>query len=120
MDPRLEWSMWRQLRGAFGIDRFVFTPVVEELSQLAVDQYPTMEEALDSCVGPFAFLEPKGTNSVSALPSGGDLVFVLGNARMNNLKHADPSETYRIQSPGATDMYGINAAAIALAVRYGQ
>lgn len=26
MEPELEWKMWRQLKGAFGVERLIFTP----------------------------------------------------------------------------------------------
>lgn len=108
--------MWRQLRGAFRIKRLVFTPVFPELPW--VEQYETMEEALASCQGQRVFLEPEGQKPVSEIPAG-DIVLILGNTPMSNVAHAEPEETYKINSePG--HLYGTNAAAIALAIRYGQ
>ncbi len=117
MDPALEWQMWRQLRGAFKIDRLVFTPVQPELN--VGSQYDTMEEALASCQGIRIFLEPTGGNDLSAIPYG-DIVLVLGNTGEDNLKQSQPHERFQIATPGDTCLYGINAAAIALAYRYGQ
>lgn len=118
MPPELEWRMWRQLKGAFEIDRFIFTPVVDHKG--GFDQADTIEQALKA-VGPIprVFLEPTGYNALSAIPTG-DIAMILGNTEMHNLTDAEVSETYKIYTPGATDLYGINAAAIAMAVRYGQ
>lgn len=119
MPAELEWRMWRQLRGAFGIDRLVFTPAAPDLLRVAIDQYATMREALASCEGRRVFLEPRGIKTLHDLPAG-DIVFVLGSTSRDNLHHAKSGEVYRIATPGGTVLYGINAAAIALAFRYGQ
>ena len=119
MPPQVEWQMWRQLRGAFRIKRLVLVPRVPEFDNYSFDQYDTMEEALASCEGERVFLEPNGAKTLSELPQG-DIVLVCGNTAMNNMVHAEPNETYTIKSPQRTHLYGTNAAAIALAIRYGQ
>ncbi len=119
MPSELEWRMWRQLRGAFGIGRFVFTPIVKELLNVNIRQCATMEEALAMCDGHRVFLEPTGTKTLRELPTG-DVVVILGNTSQHNLKYAKPDETYRIEAPRKADLYGINAAAIALAFNHGQ
>jgi hypothetical protein len=118
MPPEVEWQMWRQLKGAFEINRFIFTPVVD--LEGGFSQAESIEEALQA-VGPASrvFLEPSGYNALSAIPTG-DIVIILGNTNMHNMEHAEVCETYKIHTPGATHLYGVNAAAIALAVRYGQ
>ena len=108
--------MWRQLRGAFRIKRLVFSPIIPELH--LVEQYPCLDEALASCQGQRVFLEPNGERAVSEIPSG-DIVLVLGNTPMSNMAIAKPEETYKINSEQG-HLYGTNAAAIALAIRYGQ
>lgn len=120
MEPELEWRMWRQLRGGFEIDRFIFTPIVPEFSNVAIEQYATIEECLEAA-GPDnrAFLEITGYNALHSLPQG-DVTLILGNTSNNNIEHALVAETYAIATPVRGDLYGINAAAIALAVRYGQ
>lgn len=120
MDPAFEWRMWKQLKGAFGITKLHMVPVRDEMSSLTdVNQYDSMEDALDAAKGERAFLEPTGSSSLSDLPRG-DIVLVLGNTQTHNLKQARPEETYRIATPNGTDLYGTNAAAIALAIRHGQ
>ena len=119
MDPELEWRMWRQLKGAFDIDRFVFAPCQESMMTVNIDQYDDMQEALDSCQGSRVFLEVSGEKNLSEIPSG-DIVLVLGNTQGSNIAYAQPGETYKIATPSPTDMYGLNAAAIALAYHYGQ
>ena len=121
MSPELEWRMWCQLRGAFGINRFVFTPVVPEMNRInIIDQYDNMKEALDNCQGEFIFLEHKGIKTLSDLPKGRDVVFVLGNTHFSNLEFTLKEDAYRILTPYDTDLYGINAAAIALSFYVGQ
>lgn len=120
MSAELEWRMWRQLRGAFEIDRFIFTPIMPELLNVDIEQYATIEECLEAA-GPNnrAFLEITGYNSLHDLPQG-DVTFILGNTSKNNIEHARVSETFKIFTPVRGDLYGINAAAIALAIGYGQ
>ena len=119
MPPETEWQLWRQLRGAFEIKRFHMVPVIEGFERGGVKQFETMEEALEAAEGERAFLEPGGYNSMHELPQD-DIVLVIGNTAMNNIEHANVDETFKIFSPASTHLYGSNAAAIALAIRYGQ
>jgi hypothetical protein len=120
LDPDLEMRILRQLKGAYGIDRIVMTPIVESMKTRSnVEQFDTMEEALATCEGNIVFLEPKGTTSLSDLPEG-DITFVTSDAYMNNMHLAEGHITCKINSPKATDMFAVNAVAIALAYRYGQ
>lgn len=116
----LEWRMWRQLRGAFEIDEFIFVGEPVEGSY-TFRQAPTMSEAL-AVLPPTCqrvFLEPTGYNNLYDMPKG-DIALILGNTEHDNILHAQVNETFRITTPKSTHLYGINAAAIALAVRYGQ
>ncbi len=124
MDAELEWRMWTQIKGAFFLDpsqvAFMFVPVVENPPTNKARHFETMEEALAAAPsGSRVFLEPGGTKTLSELPTG-DLVVVLGNTSEGNAEHAAAGETYRIQSPGRSHLYGVNAAALALGVRHGQ
>jgi len=122
MSPLKEWKMWRQVKGSFNVDRFVFVPTQKFMTGYTFDQYDTMEEALASADGKRVFLEPTGYNSVYDIPQG-DIVLVLGNTDSDNLMHAQVNETYAIKTPAGPTMahlYGTNAASIALAIRYGQ
>ncbi|MGI9248715.1 MAG: hypothetical protein ACR2QI_06840 [Woeseiaceae bacterium] len=119
MPPETEWQLWRQLRGAFRINRFHMTPVVEGFKYGGVFQYETLEEALEAAEGDRVFLEPAGVNPVGDIPQG-DIVLVTGNTEWDNKSYAKPEETYRINTPSKTVLYGSDAAAIALAIRYGQ
>jgi hypothetical protein len=81
-----------------------------------------MRQALDAVQGERVFLEPRGQLPVTAIPDG-DIVLVLGNTAENNLAYAAAAETYSIATEGTENhnhLYGVNAAAIALAIRYGQ
>lgn len=119
MPAPVEWQMWRQLKGAFKIDRFIFVPTNDKMEGYAFDQADTVEDALKATQGERVFLEPTGYKSVTEIPQG-DIVLVVGNTAMHNMMHAQVNETYRIDTPQASHLYGINAAAIALAIRHGQ
>jgi hypothetical protein len=122
MPRETEWQLWRQLRGAFKVKRFVFVPRYLEMDNYSFDQFDTMEEALASCEGERAFLEPGGYKNMHQIPQG-DIVMIFGNSAESNFSYADVSETYQIFTEGGTrhnHLYGSNAAAIALAFRYGQ
>jgi len=123
MKPELEWRMWRQLRGAFDFRDIIFVPRLPKMDGYDFRQADTIEEAL--AVLPEhterVFLEPTGNKPLTMLPDRlNDVVFILGNTAMSNLKQAEPDETYHIHTPQQTDLYGINAAAIALSYWVGQ
>lgn len=122
MSPLKEWKLWRQLKGAFGIKRFIFVPVQDYMKGNSFEQYDTMEEALSKCEGERVFLEPTGYKSVAEIPMG-DITLIIGNSSLDNMKHARVNETYTINTPAGptkAHLYGSNAAAIALAIRHGQ
>lgn len=117
MPADIEWQLWRQLKGAFGIGQFNMVPVIPDFDRgNQVRQYATIEEALENAQGARVFLEPTGEKSVSEIPTG-DIVLVLGDTFTSNMSLAGDGETYRINTPGKTVLYGCNAAAIALAAR---
>lgn len=110
MPRELEHRMWRQLRGAFDFRELIF---VEDHEQMAEALFRTGDTEK-------VFLEPLGHKTLSDMPKVDDIVFVLGNTDWHNLKFVNPEDAYRIVTPKPTDLYGINAAAIALAYRAGQ
>lgn len=131
LHPMEEWQLWRQLRGAFGIDHFVMVPKQEGFDKNSIiDQYDTMEEALASLPDDTErmFLEPTGLNPIHDIAREtrlreGDIALILGCTEQDNLAHADPDETYVIYTKGEdrhNHLYAPNAAAIALALRLGQ
>ena len=119
MPPQVEWQLWRQLRGAFKVSRLIFTPIKPEMEEYHLEQYDTMDEALGRTKGVRVFLEPKGTKGMHDIPKG-DIVLITGDTVHDNLSYAKKGETYAIHSPAKTHLYPSEAAAIALAIRYGQ
>ncbi len=121
-DPQIaavELRFWKQLK-AFGISRLIFVPVKSEYSQEA-EQYDNMVDALNAVKGNRVFLESTGQKGMADLPPRDeDVVFIFGCSPRNNLQHALPEETYRINEPVVTDMYPTCAGSIALAYWYGQ
>lgn len=127
MPEMVEWQMWRQLKGAFDIDRLIFVPRVYKMEGYTFDQADSMGQALEMANDAYVrvFLEPAGLNSITELGSlnnnpDANVVFVLGNTVSSNREYAQTHECFRINTPGDTDLYGINAAAIALAYWHGQ
>ena len=89
MKPEDEWQLWRQLKGAFKVDSFIFVPIL--IPRFGFNQYETMEEALEHAQGTVCYLEPKGKHSVSNLIDiEGDITLVLGNTGKDNLSLANP------------------------------
>lgn len=122
LTPETEWNMWRQLKGAYAVDRFVFVPILPAMDGYPLEQYATMEAALASTTDQRVFLEVSGTKGMGDLPLG-DMVLICGDTSTDNLAHTAAGEIYRIASDGLVTqnhLYGVNAAGIALAIRYGQ
>lgn len=116
--PDCEFKIYRHLKGAYGVDRLVFVPIDPAMEAVGKEQYATIEDALAACTGQRVFLEPTGENDVGDIPAG-DIVLVVGNTQMHNLLVSRPEERYRIDTPSSTEMFGVNAVAIALATRHG-
>jgi hypothetical protein len=126
MDPALEWRMWRQLKGAFHIDRVFACPMIASMEGYeSLTQFSSLSDALSALEDDTqrCFLEPTGYNSLYDLPKDGNIALIVGNTERHNMDHAGVCETFAIKTPMGPNhahLYGINAAAIALAVRYGQ
>ncbi len=114
MEPDLEWSMWRQLGGAFGIDRFIFTPEVSSVTSSKVTQCPSMKEALKFATGELIFLEPWADKDLAEVPRLNNYTLILSDTSQNNSKFCNAENSYRICTPNNTDLFGVNAASIAL------
>jgi hypothetical protein len=114
MDASLEWSMWRQLGGAFNVDKFVFTPEIPSVTSSKVIQVASMKEALNFATGELVFLEPWAEKDLAELPQLNNYTLVLSDTSQSNAKFCTPENSYRICTPNKTDMFGVNAASIAL------
>ena len=116
MPAEIEWRMWRQLKAFGGAIRFVFVPVMPEFSNICIDQYDTMKEALETVNGNRVFLEPKGSLGMTDLPPRDeDVAFIFGNTSLSNIQHAKENEAYRIKTPQPGHLYPTNAASVVLA-----
>lgn len=121
MSPETEWRMWRQLRGAYGIGWFNFVPCEETMMAVNAGHYDNMQDALNVSAGQKVFFEPTGLDPLSAIPNdGSDLVLIFGNTEESNLTFVQPGDlSVQIPSANPVDLYGVNAAAIALAYLHG-
>lgn len=119
MPPAAEYQLWRQLKGAFKVQKIIFVPVVP-MEGYHLEQYDTMDEALAAAGGgDRVFLEPNGTKGMGDIPQG-DIILITGSTDAHNMEYAQVNETYKIASPVRAHLYPTEAAAIALAIRYGQ
>lgn len=116
MDPSIEWRVWRQLRGAFGINRMVACPVKPEMSNVSVEQYASMAEAVASCDGTVVLLRPGGDKHLLDIPISGDVTIVVGST-LEDLSGVSGDMAVNIECANPVDLYGFNAAAIALQAR---
>lgn len=107
MPRELENRMWKQLKGAFAVDEVRF---VENDRQL-------LEAIMSLSDFKLIYLEPTGHKDVKDIPRDGNIALFLSNTSVNNFHFVKPEEAYRINTPKPTHLYGINAAAIALAYR---
>ena len=82
MDADLEWSMWRQLGGAFGIDKFIFTPEVSSVTSSKVIQTSSMDEALTFATGELIFLEPWAEKNLADLPKLNNYTLILSDTSL--------------------------------------
>jgi hypothetical protein len=114
LDPKIELFMWKQLCHAFKVDRLVMVPPLLSKRD-SVDQYDSIEEALESCEGQRVILEPKGDVMLHNFEHPSQVVYIFGNAWRDN-QRIDGVKV-RIDTPTMTDMFAINAAAIVLASR---
>ena len=103
------------MRGAYKFDRLIMVPKkLERISTSSLIQYDTIEEALANVEGTKVFLEPKGEHSFDDIPEG-DIVFIMGNASRSNARYVTENDlSVRIDTPGSSDLFAVNALAIAL------
>ena len=119
VDCVTEWRMYRQLRGAFALDKFIFTPIESAHSGVAIEQYDTFEDALAAAPGVRVFLEPGGADTFADIPADQDVTFIVGNTENSNAAFIEVGDlSVSIASVNPTDLYGVNAVAIALAITH--
>ena len=102
---------------AFNVDRLVMVPHLLP-KRTNMDQFGTMQEAINSTVGKRLFFEPTGSSPLSVINDYKDVVFIFGNANTHNLKHVGSDDlTIRIDTPSKSVLFATEAGAIALAAR---
>ena len=116
-EPRTDAFIWRQMKNAFNVDRLIMIPALLP-KRTSMDQFDTMQEALESTMGKRIFFEPTGSSHHNSVKYYNDVVLVFGNANTHNLKHVRPEDTtVKINTPSNSVLFGTQAAAIALAAR---
>lgn len=116
--PECEWHLWHQLWGVWGVDMFHTSPVIPAYAQNSnITQHATFEEAVAACTGQRIFLDANSPNTMVDLPANlTDTSIIVGNTPISTVGMEQPGDlTCRVITPGAGDMYGVNAAAIVLA-----
>jgi hypothetical protein len=119
MSPSIEWYVWTQLQGAFGINRFIFHPVMPELAGVTIDQVNNIDEALAIAgAGRRVFFEPTGGHTLADIPDG-DIIYIFGNTTESNLGKVTRDDiAIKVASARPVDLFGFNVAAIAMAHKY--
>jgi len=124
VDPELELRIYRQVKGAFGVNELNMTPVAPWLEGGGATQFDTLQEAVDGsfagapCVR--AFLCPSGDCNLEDIPVGDDpLVLVIGDTKTSPASLAGPGDfVVNLPAPFPVELYGVSAAAAALAELY--
>ena len=99
MPAIVEYQLWRQLKGAFEINRIIFTPIALGMEDYHLEQYATMDEALAVAEGERVFLEPTGYKGMLDIPQN-DIVLITGNTNHSNIEYANVDETWNGQKQG--------------------
>jgi hypothetical protein len=123
-----EYNLWRQIKAAFAETpadvQFCFTPTSNDpaLTGLSCQQYDTMDSCLTNVTGKKVFIEGGGTNTISEIPTTGDIVLIFGNTPSDNLAYITDDDLHvSINQPNTGSfMYGTNAASVIVANWYGQ
>lgn len=118
LHPACEWTNWHQLR-ALGVDNYIMVADPNPMPSLAYDCYPTMAEALTHAVGTLVLLDSTGSKTVAQIPKDGDVTIVVGSTSITLTSYGTADDRYAINQAGVGDMFGVNAAAIALDHRHG-
>jgi hypothetical protein len=115
LSPDIEFFIWKQLGYAYKVDRIVMVPKLLE-RRTSLDQYDTIEDAINSCDGEIVFMEQLGNVSLSSFVHPKNAVYVFGNASTNHMNLE--GHKVKIDTPSPVDMFAVNAAAIVLDNRY--
>lgn len=118
MPATTEWQIWHQLRGAYGINDIAFYPALPEVANLGYEHYDDLAEAIASSIGTRVFLGATGAKNITEIPKTGDITIIVGNTNVVVEPFAQLDEIYRIDCPAPGELYGVSAAAIALAYRH--
>ena len=105
------------MKNAFNVDKVIMIPALLP-KRTSMDQFDTMQEALDSTMGKRLFFEPTGSSHHNSIKYYNDIVLIFGNATTHNLQYVRPEDVVvRINTPSNSVLFGTQAAAIALAAR---
>ena len=122
LDPAIEFRQYRQLAGAFGLAGLYMAPRVTWLNQSGANNYDTLQEALEALPDPATrvFLCPSGECALEEVPAGSEpLVLVIGDTKTSPAELAGPNDIIvSLSAPHPVELYGVNAAAVALAELY--
>ncbi len=123
LDPRMEYSLWRQTAMAFGVNRMIFVPVTKRRGDL--EEYPAVEDALAALPQTIhrVFLEPKKNQRHTDLPMlslvdfkhPAKCVYVVGSSASGNVHLARAGDSVVwVPTPAQFDLWGYVAFGIVM------
>lgn len=122
IDPAIEFRQYRQLLGAYGVAGLLMAPRVTWLEGSGANNYDTLQAALEAAPDPATrvFLCPSGDCALEDVPPGSEpLVIVIGDTTTSPAELAGPNDIIvSLPAPNPVELYGVNAAAVALAELY--
>lgn len=115
-----EKNIWEQICLAYEVDRLIMIPKFEETT---LEQYDTIEEALDSVKGTKVFVEKKNRMEeierepvfLEDFKHPDEAVYIFGNGAIDNSRWIkDKDLILSIDTPKEAHMFGISIAPIIL------
>lgn len=115
LEAPTEWNIWRQLRGAYGLNGFHVSPPMSMMNNVnVVTQYDTVAESLAGAgAGQKVFLRLGGTDSINTIPASDDYVLIAGSTGENLAGLPEAGDwDIELDAVNATDLYGHSAMSI--------
>ena len=112
LDPKVEFFMMKQLKSAYKVDRVIMIPKLLS-ERTSLDQYDTLEEALDTVDGELIYMEHTADSLLQNFKHPENAVYVFGKVGVSH-KHREDGVKIRIDTPGESCLFAANALAITL------
>lgn len=112
LDPKIEFFMMKQLKHAYKVDRMIMIPKLLS-DRTSLDQYDTLEEALDTVDGDLVYLEHTSDSLLQDFKHPENAVYIFGKVGVGHMNR-EGGVKIRIDTPGKSCLFATNALAITL------